>query len=672
MKNYLPHIDALRGIAIMMVLLYHLWPGVCPHGYFGVDMFLMVSGYFLVAGLLKNEGKDFSIAAFIQKKLLRLFPPLLVMIMVMVPVGMWVMTGDELSFAAKTAYNALLGKANIFLNENSLGYFAGDSQNNPFLHTWYLSVIMQVYLIFALSVLVLKRFSVQVKWMVVLLLGVFSLGFIAYARVIVPAMEPYTEIPPLYYQTWSRVFEVVAGACILLLPKNKSRLIGKWFAIPAFLIVIFCCFAPEKNMGLLLCASGVMIWLVPEGVSAGLMNNAVWRYLGKCSFSIYLWHWPIIVYSCYCQEHRTVLGDVLLFAVCLGVGILFFHLVEKRRWRLWVTVLVWCAAAAGSYFVAVSANIGKMLHPGVHAVLESQHVSLRAIPWGDFDGSATQTWLFPEGTAADTESEKVLVQLGDTCQPPSFVLLGDSHARAFAPGMSVIAERLKLSGYYAPLYVTPFHDRMCTRSRYRFSAQDADALLAWLEKHGEIKNVVLMQRWSIRMREQGINDEAMPLRYDGSYVPLTDVYQDTESALIQFCDRLSKIGKQVIVVTEVPPVKTKPAPFLRRALLHHHSTDSELLTCTTEHYHSLFKRQLETFDKMSRDGVCKVVPIHSALLKDGVFRAYAHHAVLMYDDDHISASGAIIYAREHYADWRSLLCPAASDAGAECGVGGGY
>lgn len=654
MKKYFTHIEGLRGVAILLVILYHLMPNICPSGYYGVDIFLMISGYFLISGLLKDDGKNFNIIEFTQKKLSRIFPPLLLMVIAMLTLALWVMAGSELYLAAKTAFFSLCGYCNIFLDTETQGYFAGNSARNPFLHTWYLAVLLQVYCLFALITFTLRPFSRKIKWGAYLTLGAISLGVVIYHRFILPYFQPHESMTPMYYWTWSRIFEVVAGAAILLLPKIRYRIFRNILIPIGMLLVLYCCFFPGRHIILIIPASTLLLWGATEAETSRILDNRILRFFGKHSFSLYLWHWPIIVYINYIKESPTYISIVVICIAFILLGIASWHLTEKKRWRLCLTAPTWGLCLFLAYHLSHNSYISRRIHPHVYAATDAVARCVQPEVCPDYPDYGYKLWLSTKNSELTAQKQKFLLRLGSNSKRPSFLMMGDSHASSFVPGMAEIATRLNISGYYLPVYTTPFHNRMCGRQVFRFDNANAQACMEWLSMHPEIHSVVLIQRWSIRLTSL-LHDESMPLHYNGNPVSTNRLYNNTEQALIHFCERLKSLGKQVIIMTEVPSVTTSPNPYIRRALLHNHTIDTEKLTCSMERYYQYFGDHLNTFSKLEESGLCKVIPIHQALMKHGIFCAYENGKVLMDDTNHISALGAILYAQEHYTDWAPLL-----------------
>ena len=141
-------ITSLRGLAIILIILFHLNPEHFPYGYFGVEVFLVISGYLLMKSFQKQQ-MQIRLGEFARKKVLRLFTPVAVIIPLTLLAGMFFLDYTDLATASSTGGYTLIGAANRFLAVIQSDYFAQDSSGNPFLHMWYLAVTAQIYLLCA-------------------------------------------------------------------------------------------------------------------------------------------------------------------------------------------------------------------------------------------------------------------------------------------------------------------------------------------------------------------------------------------------------------------------------------------------------------------------------------------------------------------------------------------
>ena len=135
-------ITSLRGLAIILIILFHLNPEHFPYGYFGVEVFLVISGYLLMKSFQKQQ-MQIRLGEFARKKVLRLFTPVAVIIPLTLLAGMFFLDYTDLATASSTGGYTLIGAANRFLAVIQSDYFAQDSSGNPFLHMWYLAVTAQ-------------------------------------------------------------------------------------------------------------------------------------------------------------------------------------------------------------------------------------------------------------------------------------------------------------------------------------------------------------------------------------------------------------------------------------------------------------------------------------------------------------------------------------------------
>lgn len=217
-------ITSLRGLAIILIILFHLNPEHFPYGYFGVEVFLVISGYLLMKSFQKQQ-MQIRLGEFARKKVLRLFTPVAVIIPLTLLAGMFFLDYTDLATASSTGGYTLIGAANRFLAIIQSDYFAQDSAGNPFLHMWYLAVTVQIYLLFAAGCVLYrylpKRAAASLFWIA----GIGSFLW-AYSYPIhnllqeigVPVWEQIHA--PSHYMTLPRLWEVCAGILLAIYPPH--------------------------------------------------------------------------------------------------------------------------------------------------------------------------------------------------------------------------------------------------------------------------------------------------------------------------------------------------------------------------------------------------------------------------------------------------------------------
>ncbi|MFG6446529.1 acyltransferase family protein [Microbacterium sp. P07] len=304
-----PEIQGLRAVAVMLVVVYHLWPDVLPGGYAGVDVFFVISGFLITAHLLREVEKTgrVRLTAFWARRARRLLPASLLVIvvaaigtLVFVPITFW------RDFFMQSAA-AIVYVLNWLLAVDSVDYLGAENNASPVQHYWSLSVEEQFYLVWPLLILLAilfagKRFSRRRAIAVVLgVTTVVSFGISVVMTIREPAMA--------YFVTPTRAWEFGVGGLLAFLPAIASmtlRAVLGWAGVGGIVITGFFYNAsvpfPGYTALLPVLATAAVIW---AGTTAQVWSPAHLsrlrpvHYLGNVSYSLYLWHWPLIVIAPY-------------------------------------------------------------------------------------------------------------------------------------------------------------------------------------------------------------------------------------------------------------------------------------------------------------------------------------------------------------------------------------
>src|SRR3979490_569886 len=311
-------------------MVFHLAVGL-PGGFVGVDVFFVISG-FLMTGIIAQEfsgGGTFSFAKFYSRRIRRIFPALLVMILITTGLGYFLLfPGDYKEFAQSGLY-AALSLSNVFFYF-STGYFDSPSELKGLLHTWSLGVEEQFYLIWPPIMIgllwVAKARRLSMVW---LLLGVVGAGFL------VGAYGVLTNPKAAFYLLHARLWELAAGGILVFVPRLQARWLNEQLPAAGLGLIFWSVFflSPE--------------WLfpgwnaLPAGVGAALIINPATAqffvarllsfqplpFLGKISYSLYLWHWPLIVFW---RQYRSDAALTIVDAAILaGASVL----VAFAQWK---------------------------------------------------------------------------------------------------------------------------------------------------------------------------------------------------------------------------------------------------------------------------------------------------------------------------------------------------
>jgi peptidoglycan/LPS O-acetylase OafA/YrhL len=364
-------IQGLRAVAVLLVVLFHLWPDRLPGGYIGVDVFFVISGYLITSHILREVDRtgSVSLTGFWARRLRRLLPASYVVlvvsavgVLVFVPRLVWQQFFGEMLAAA-------LYVENWTLAINSVDYLAADNTPSPAQHYWTLSAEEQFYLLWPVLVLLglwlATRGSARLGNQKAVVFGVLaattaaSLGYSLWVTATDPALA--------YFVTPARAWEFGAGALLAFAPA-AARLLGArtraglgWLALVGLLScsLVFDEATPMPGTAALwvVAASMTLIWVEAPGVSWASSNLLVLRparLLGDISYAVYLWHWPLIILLPYVTDHPlTNLDKLSVLLATIGASALTKRWVEDpvraaRRFGLARPLVTFAYAAAGA------------------------------------------------------------------------------------------------------------------------------------------------------------------------------------------------------------------------------------------------------------------------------------------------------------------------------------
>lgn len=335
--KYRPDIDGLRAVAVLSVLLFHLDVSAFSGGFVGVDVFFVISGY-LITGLIKAEydsTKKFNFFRFYVRRFRRIFPALFVAaILCLIPA--FLLFGSTLFsefFASLIA--SLTSVSNIYF-WSKVSYFDTSAEMKPLLHTWSLSVEEQYYLIAPAFGLIALRAGPIKAPLLIACVGIASL----WANIAFPSLRMQYDMPStIFYLMPFRVFEFAIGALLVWVPRKSEPHARDEILLPVALAMIaIAVFGYSEKMvfpsyyALLPCGGAALAIYSGRAAFAGnLLRNPLAVGIGLISYSLYLVHWPFIVFYRYATDHVLSTAEKLgLFAVSVAAAYLLYRLVEQR------------------------------------------------------------------------------------------------------------------------------------------------------------------------------------------------------------------------------------------------------------------------------------------------------------------------------------------------------
>ena len=631
-------IDGLRAVAVLPVLFYHAGAGFTG-GYVGVDVFFVISG-FLITRLLMRDLDDgrFSLLEFWHRRVRRIFPALFVMVLLTLIAGGFLMIPADYKELGQSAIAQSLLAANFFFWDDT-GYFARAAESKPLLHTWSLAVEEQFYVFFPLVLAWLWRGGqARVRRM----LGVALLVSFA-ASLPGPAWFPTTA----FYLLPTRAWELLLGAMLVFMPEPKKAVAR--FGGPAGLIMILASVflytvnTPFPGIAAALpCAGAALVIWSGSAMQTWAHRVLCWRpmvFIGLISYSLYLWHWPVLVYS-----RKFLLGEASTAFIALQIGLSFVLAVLSWRFvetpfreKRWLPARV-SMLRFGIVCTVVSALLGAVLSAtkGLRVRLPVAVRQLTENPSGmDYNPNI-------EVSLADLQADRVPV-IGDreAAGEPAFVLWGDSHAMAAHPALDVLGRERHQKGVAitrrgtAPLLGT------WRPAEGKDALEFHEAVLDYIRRH-RVPVVVLVSYWATYSEGAATgpseffitDDETLPLNAETGLAVLERGLQRTIQAL-RACG-----VRRIAILRQVPeqPIHVKDVLSARMLA----GLSIEHLGATRESYRKRQHRVNAILDRMRATDVSLLDP-EDAMFGQDEHTILIHNARVTFEDEgHVSVEGALM------------------------------
>lgn len=503
-KNYEPHIDGIRCIAVLSVLFYHFGFSAIPGGFTGVDVFFVISGFLITRLLLVDvKRENFTFRRFYIRRIRRLAPALITTLVVTFVVAAVFMTPAHFQRFSGASLASLLSVSNIYFWFES-GYFDQSGALKPLLHTWSLSVEEQFYLVWPALLFFLRAKTAKFIGMVFVVLFVASLVASKWGTATMPSAT--------FFLMPFRVYEFAIGAMLALIPLANLR--GRWWnelLSAVGILLAFISFTqfnkslafPDINALLPCVAAALLIAFGTSPVVGWLLRNPFSTFIGRISYSLYLVHWPIVSLYKHISFADVLVGKTRIALIILTfiLAIALHYLVENRfrtsnemparqrfqRLALWLSLpvlVVVCAAHA----YATDGWSGRFDQRVIAAV-------------GDIEAKQLIRREFIE----DPDSVSNLAF--DEDRPVKVLVIGDSHATdgfnalylANPMPQSVSVRRLEIDDVclylFVPGSVSTESDFVLNRCRKHFDHLQVSSLL------DEATHVFISTRWELSSLE---------------------------------------------------------------------------------------------------------------------------------------------------------------------------
>lgn len=302
-QAYRRDIDGLRALAILPVLLFHAHVPGFSGGFVGVDIFFVISGYLITAIIAREIDEEcFSLVRFYERRARRILPALLVVMAAVLALSAWLYLPEDFAAVPKSALMTLGFLANVWFFANT-GYFAGGAETMPLLHCWSLAVEEQFYVGFPLLLWMIARFAPDRRVLVVAGVALLSFALAVWKQADTDGMA--------FYLLPMRAWELFAGALLAIraVPEVARPAAREALAALGLGLIGYAVFAydrhtvfPGATALVPVLGSALLIHCAPGTLAGRLLSLRLPVAIGLISYSLYLWHWPVIVFAEYARD----------------------------------------------------------------------------------------------------------------------------------------------------------------------------------------------------------------------------------------------------------------------------------------------------------------------------------------------------------------------------------
>lgn len=321
------NVNALRAIALIAVILFHFQIYGFDGGFTGVDVFFVISG-FLMTGVIFTglRDGDFSLLAFYASRARRIIPALAVLCLGLMAFGFVYLNQGDYRELLRTIKESLLFTSNIKFAKNG-SYFDAPLHENWLLHTWSLSVEWQFYMIYPIILMALNKLMGDQKTKIaVVVLFAISLA----ASILVTTSHPVYS----FYMLPTRAWEMLCGGVVFLFPvaiSGRTRTVSEVVGITLILLSTFIFTDNDLWPGYLaiLPVFGTAL-VISANTNSAFSRNRLIQFIGKISYSVYLWHWPIVVFLYICGFLTSPLHVTTGILLSFALGTASYYFVESK------------------------------------------------------------------------------------------------------------------------------------------------------------------------------------------------------------------------------------------------------------------------------------------------------------------------------------------------------
>jgi len=561
--KYREDIDALRGLAVLLVVFYHAFPEVLPGGFVGVDVFFVISGYLITSIMLLSINKgDFSLKNFYARRVRRLFPALVTVLLFVLALGWLVLFPEEYQQLGTHVAKSVIFILNFELI-NEVGYFDVESYYKPLLHLWTLSVEEQYYLLWPLIIFSFLKINKHPGYL---------LGFLFIASLLANFYFAQDYTQETYYHTLTRFWQLAAGSLLAIWlinhQGNQSYFGGKLTMLGGGVLIFLSALFIDNQM---IYPSYFAIFPVVGAAMVIVANSRLRQYaglvqLGLLSYPLYLWHWVFISFL-YIYLGRK--PDTLALMIAVFVSFIFayftYKYIEQLRYQKRATpYLITVLSVIGLIGAYVEHEKGLSDRPSTESFIEANS-QFKRTPAKDGLCVAHSNRLL------DTKHEFDYCRASSMDKSKLIAIIGDSHAHVLFPGISQLA-----SSYdYGTILIANSSCPTLQGYEWGRNPKEVEAckvkieqVLTLIEKDARIKKVVMATRGPVYIHGE-VDGTFTSESVDQSLLLVKDQKQTYDAYFEGFKNTISRLEniphvKEVFYKLENPELDFLPKEVIPR------------------------------------------------------------------------------------------------------------
>jgi len=657
--SYRPEIDGLRAVAVLAVIFYHANIIIYDQqpfkgGFIGVDIFFVISGYLISSIILKelSKTKNFSYLKFYERRIRRIIPPLLFVILVFMPFAwLYLLPDSFIDFSKSILYSLSFG-SNYYFHFSGQEYAAESAQFKPFLHTWSLAVEEQYYILFPIILIFLFRYLKINLGKLLIVLFFVSLLFSDWSSKNYPSQT--------FYFIHTRIWELLAGSIMAYYEmkfghRSKNQLLNLILPTLGFLLIIlsiifFKTYFRHPSFYTLVSVVGVclIIWFSNKNeIIYNILSSKILVAIGLISYSLYLWHYPIFVFDRITEFSKdNSFNIILVWCSLLLLSIISYFIIERPSRNNKIKFSYIFGVISITYFSLLFSNL---------LVLSNDGYSSRAPEILNRNLSMEKPW----NLLTDLKNNKCLDNIErcsfNTLSNKKVYLVGDSHMASIMFDLkdkivdknyqfitSVVNGCIYFPGFDLVTVNTTKADNLCNNQYFLNLEKEINNQEDSIIIFGGRFPFYLNDYYYFDNKEGGIENNGK--KWNKKFVKKSN-YKSIEESFKTSILELSKKNK-IILIYPIPEVGWDPFKKINLSWVKSDKSEAKFdfknITTSYDVYKKRSNSTFELFDSIQNNNIYRVYPnkiLCNTLIKN---RCITHDDkdIFYIDDDHLSLSGS--------------------------------